>query len=125
MRKFFFVYILLCSDDSLYVGVTDDSLERAIEHNTNEDPIHYCFSRRPVQLVFTRLFTDSNDAIKYEKQVKKWSRAKKWALILGDYKRLHVLARCRNESNHIKFKLDQSPGSKVIQCSKCGFQWVA
>lgn len=124
MRKFFFVYILLCSDDSLYVGVTDDSLERVIQHNINEDPSHYCYRRRPVQLVFAKLFTDSNDAIKYEKQVKKWSRAKKWALILGDFKRLHELAKCRNETNHITVKLAKNPDSKVIECSKCGFQWV-
>ena len=99
MTELFFTYMVLCSDDKFYVGVTNDVVRRVVEHNSDKFPKSFCHIRRPVQLVFVRTFFDIIDAISYEKQIKKWSHKKKWALALGDLKLVHKLAECRNESH--------------------------
>ncbi|MFV8322602.1 GIY-YIG nuclease family protein [Flavobacterium sp. LS2R12] len=53
--KFYYVYILLCNDDTLYVGVTSDIDRRVTEHNMGKYPEAYTHSRRPVLLVFIRI----------------------------------------------------------------------
>jgi len=65
------------------------------QHNSGFYPDCYTFSRRPVALVFYAEFTDINFAIEKEKQIKKWSKAKKEALIRGEYDTLSNLARKR------------------------------
>ncbi|SDH42775.1 putative endonuclease [Flavobacterium omnivorum] len=103
--KFYYVYILLCNDDSLYVGVTSDIDRRVIEHNAGKYPDAYTHSRRPVTLLFYQDFTDPNQAIGFEKKLKKWSRVKKQALIDGNFDKLQDLSECRNATNH-KYKSD-------------------
>jgi putative endonuclease len=88
-----FVYILRCSDGSYYVGITHDTLEKRInEHNAGAYPRCYTKSRRPVELVFHQEFQWITDAIVVERRLKGWSRAKKEALIAGDFERLQELA---------------------------------
>jgi putative endonuclease len=48
-----------------------------MEHNAGKYPETYTHSRRPVILLFYQEFTDPNQAIEFEKKIKKWSRAKK------------------------------------------------
>ena len=91
--KISYVYILKCSDDSYYVGVTSDIVGRMFKHNTGFYSESYTSSRRPLELVFYCEFTDINLAIDKEKQIKKWSRAKKEALINGDFEALVNLAK--------------------------------
>ena len=98
--KFYYVYILLCNDDSLYVGVTSDIDRRVMEHNIGKYPDAYTHSRRPVTLVFYQDFTDPNQAIEFEKKIKKWSRVKKQALINGNFDKLQDLSECRNATHH-------------------------
>jgi len=88
-----YVYILKCSDSTYYTGVTSNLTQRMFQHNTGFYPDCYTFSRRPVALVFYAEFTDINFAIEKEKQIKKWSKAKKEALIRGEYDTLPNLAR--------------------------------
>jgi len=88
-----YVYILKCSDDSYYTGITSKLEQRMFQHNTAFYPDCYTVSRRPLELVFYAEFTDINFAIDTEKQIKKWSRAKKEALINGDYHALPNLAK--------------------------------
>ena len=88
-----YVYILKCSDDSYYTGVTSNLEQRIFQHNIAFYPDCYTASRRPLFLVFYAEFTDINLAIDLEKQIKKWSRAKKEALINGDYDSLPNLAK--------------------------------
>ncbi|MEL1240159.1 GIY-YIG nuclease family protein [Flavobacterium flavipallidum] len=102
--KFYYVYILKCADDSLYVGITSDIERRVLEHNGGKYPEAYTHSRRPVELVFCQDFTDPNQAIEFEKKIKKWSRAKKQALIDEKYDELQSLAECRN-ATHYKYNL--------------------
>ena len=80
----YFVYILRCSDDSLYAGVTNDYLHRLWQHREGIDPHCYTYKRRPVELAYVGIFGDINEAISWEKRVKRWSRRKKEALIRGD-----------------------------------------
>lgn len=98
--KTLYVYILECSDDSYYVGVTNNVGRRFIEHLTGLHETAYTYKRRPVKLVYCRQFTDPMEAIRYEKQVKGWSKAKKTALINNDFDLLHELASCKNETSH-------------------------
>ena len=76
-----YVYILKCSDDSYYTGITSNLIKRIKEHKIGLHKDSYTYSRRPIKMVFYAEFTDINLAIKTEKQIKNWSRAKKVALI--------------------------------------------
>jgi putative endonuclease len=98
--KFYYVYILKCKDLSLYVGVTSDIERRVMEHNDGKYPEAYTYKRRPLELVFCQNFTDPNQAIEFEKKIKKWSRAKKQSLIDENYDKLQSLSECRNATHH-------------------------
>ncbi len=90
-----YVYILKCSDGTYYTGVTSKLTQRLFQHDIGFYPDCYTAKRRPVTLVFYAEFTDINFAIDKEKQIKKWSRVKKEALINGDYDALPNLAKKR------------------------------
>ena len=91
--KFYSVYILKCSDNSYYTGFTSNLSKRFEEHKTGRYPDSYTHKRRPIYLVFYAEFTEPDIAIQTEKQIKKWSRAKKEALINGDFDKLPNLAK--------------------------------
>lgn len=79
----YYVYILKCSDNSYYVGITNNVERRVYEHN--EGIIKgYTQSRKPVKLVYYQTFQEVNEAIAFEKQLKGWTRSKKEALISGN-----------------------------------------
>ena len=90
--KQYFVYILLCNDGSYYTGITNDLERRIYEHENGIDIGSYTSRRRPVKLVFYEMFTDVNQAIAFEKQVKGWNRKKKEAVINGDWHLLPELS---------------------------------
>ena len=91
--KLSYVYILKCSDNSYYTGMTSNLLKRVFEHKTGKNKDSYTYTRRPVELVFYAEFTDINLAIQAEKQIKKWSRIKKQALINNEFDKLPNLAK--------------------------------
>ena len=95
-----YVYILKCSDNSYYTGVTSKLEQRMFQHNTAFYPDCYTASRRPVELVWYQDFTEPNQAIYFEKKIKKWSRAKKEAIINDKWDLLPFLAECKNETNY-------------------------
>ena len=87
------LYILRCADGSYYVGTTRTSFEiRLAQHNAGTFP-GYTASRRPVELIFSQWFDQITDAIECERKLKRWSRAKKEALIRGDFAALQLLAK--------------------------------
>ena len=88
-----YVYILKCSDNTYYTGVTSNLSQRVFQHENGFFQDCYTFNRRPVLLVFYAEFTDITIAIQKEKQIKKWSKAKKEALILGAFDDLPNLAK--------------------------------
>src|SRR5579883_1307515 len=91
-----YVYMLRRSDGSYYVGSAtgDDLSPRVDQHNAGAYP-GYTFSRRPVVLVWSEYFDRITDGIAMERRVKGWSRAKKEALIRGDWTQIRQLARRR------------------------------
>ncbi len=91
--KTYYVYILLCSDGSYYTGITSNLSERLIQHNSGKFKNSYTFKRKPVYLKFYCEFANAGLAITTEKQIKKWSRDKKEALINGEYDKLPNLAK--------------------------------
>ncbi len=90
-----FVYILRCNDGHYYVGMTHETVEKRVgEHNSGTYD-GYTKSRRPVTLLFAQQFDRITDAIAAERQLKRWTRAKKEALIRGDFDLLQELAKRR------------------------------
>ena len=88
-----YVYILKCSDNTYYTGITSNLKNRINEHQSGVYDKSYTHHRRPVNLVFYAEFTDIDIAIEKEKQLKKWSKAKKEALINNEYDSLINLAK--------------------------------
>ncbi len=86
--------MLRCSDGSYYVGQTDDLEKRVAEHQTGAVQ-GYTATRHPVELVYSAEFATRDEAVEREQQLKGWSRAKKEALIEGDWSRIHDLAKSR------------------------------
>ena len=96
--------MLKCSDGFYYVGVTNDINRRFEEQNEGTNTDAFTFNRRPVELVYWQEFSDYNQAIDWETQLKKWSRKKKEALINEDWERVKKLAVCNNETSHTNKK---------------------
>ena len=90
----FYAYILLCADGSYYTGHTEDLENRIAEHDHGRCG-GYTRNRRPVRLVWSENFPTRYEALSVERQIKGWSRAKKKALIDGDWPLLSRLARNR------------------------------
>jgi len=88
-----YVYILKCNDDTYYTGVSSNLSQRITEHQNGKHQNSYTYYRRPVSLAFFAEFTDINLAIDSEKQIKKWSKAKKEALINGEFELLPYLSK--------------------------------
>lgn len=78
----YYVYILKCSDDTLYTGITTDLGRRIDEHNgVFAGGAKYTSSRNPVVLAHYQLFPDRSSASKEEYRIKKLSRKQKQKLI--------------------------------------------
>ena len=93
----YFVYILECVDQSFYIGVTNNVELRLHQHQTGIDTQSYTYTKRPVELVWYEEFNCIDQAIAFEKKLKGWSRAKKIALIKGEYQRLPGLSKKKFE----------------------------
>lgn len=76
----YFVYILQCSDSSLYVGSTNNLDKRMREHNELKSGAHYTKIRRPVVLKYKEELPDLSQARKREAEIKRWPRQKKLGL---------------------------------------------
>ena len=90
----FWVYVLRCADGSYYTGHTDNLEARIGQHQSGLLP-GWTHTRRPVELAYAAEFSTREQALSSERQIKGWSRAKKEALIDGDWDRLSTLARRR------------------------------
>ena len=91
-----YLYILRLGSGRLYTGSTTNLDQRYKDHysgkasrTTKIDP--------PIELVYSEKLATFSEARKREAQIKRWSKAKKEALILGDTKRLRSLAKSRNK----------------------------
>jgi len=77
----YFVYILECSDKTLYTGITTDLKRRVDEHNNSDKGAKYTKLRRPVKLVYSEKSQDRSSASKREHSIKKMTRVAKMELI--------------------------------------------
>ncbi|HIC12827.1 MAG TPA: GIY-YIG nuclease family protein [Sulfurimonas sp.] len=77
----YFVYILKCSDDTLYTGITTDLKRRVDEHNNSDKGAKYTKLRRPVSLMYSETSEDRSSASKREYVIKKLNRKAKLELI--------------------------------------------
>lgn len=77
----YFVYILECSDNTLYTGIATDVSRRVDEHNNSDKGAKYTRIRRPVKLVYTEELDDRSSASKREYAIKKLPREEKLKLI--------------------------------------------
>ena len=93
----YYVYILKCSDGSYYTGSTNDLSQRLWEHQEGLSLTAYTHSRRPVELVWNEEVTTYHEAFMHERQIKGWSRAKKEALIRGDWDGIHEIVRAERK----------------------------
>jgi putative endonuclease len=103
-QKIYYVYILKCSDDSYYTGVTNNLERRLNEHQYGVNEGSYTYFRRPVELKFFEEFKYINQAIEIEKKIKKWSKGKKKALIENNWDKIKELSICKNSSNSKNYK---------------------
>ena len=100
----FWVYMLRCVDESYYIGVTNNLKMRLHEHITGFDEGCYTYKRLPVECVYSRFFEYVEDAIRWEKRIKRWTRAKKEALFRNDKYGLQFGSRgqCRRRIDHMR-----------------------
>ena len=80
------VYILCCSDGSLYTGATKDLARRLQAHGTGRAS-KYTRSRRPVRLVYQALFRSWRSALREEARIKRLTRGEKLALVSSGARR--------------------------------------
>ena len=87
-----YVYILGCGNGSYYVGHTHDLDARCVRHYSKASARHTA-QNGVVDLLYHETFACEIDAIRRERQIKRWSRAKKEALIAGNTNQLRRLSR--------------------------------
>ena len=83
--KAYYVYLVKCSDDTLYCGYTTNVEKRIATHNKGKGA-KYTRARRPVSLVYNECFETKNEALRREIQIKKMTRKEKLYLIQKGYK---------------------------------------
>lgn len=76
----YYLYMLQCADGTLYTGITTDIKRRVKEHNGSILGSKYTRARRPVKLVFSRVFVTRSQACQEEARVKKLPRSEKLRL---------------------------------------------
>jgi superfamily II DNA or RNA helicase len=90
-----YMYILECADGSFYTGSTKD-LKYRLEQHRNGEGANHTRKQLPVKLIYYEKFERIDEAFEREKQVQGWSRAKKIALIKGDFDLLKKLSKARS-----------------------------
>ncbi len=91
-----YVYIVRCRDGTLYVGHTDDLASREKTHNDGFGA-SYTAKRRPVRLVYSEQHASIAAPVARERQLKRWTAAKKEALIAGNLTQVKSLSKRRQK----------------------------
>jgi putative endonuclease len=92
----FWAYMLHCRGGYFYTGHTDNLENRIAQHESGMLP-GFAFEYAPIKLVWSQEFATRYEALAAERQIKGWSRAKKLALIQGDWLKIAELA--KNKGN--------------------------
>ncbi len=72
----YFVYILLCSDQSLYTGITKNPKQRFSDHLSGRGGA-YTRSHKPLKIIYLEKLPDKSTALKREAEIKSWTKLKK------------------------------------------------
>ena len=96
----FWVYTLRCRDGSYYIGHTDNLEARLGAHHAGVVE-GYTKLRLPVRLVYSEEAQTRIVALERERQLKRWSRAKKEALAKGNLERLKWLSRSQTSTSSV------------------------
>jgi putative endonuclease len=104
------LYILRCADGSYYTGSTNNLPLRLAQHQAGEG-CDYTRHRLPVELIFSEEFPSEHHAFLRERQVKGWTRAKKEALIRGDWEALVKLSRSGSTVESKRASEDENDGA--------------
>ncbi len=107
----FYAYLLRCADGSYYAGHTDDLEARVAQHQSGAYPGH-TRTRRPVELIWAERFPSRDEAFAAERKIKGWSRAKKEALVRGDWAAISRLAR-KSFDTPLRLRLAATRGERV------------
>tara|TARA_Y100000310_G_scaffold295172_1_gene326256 strand:- start:850 stop:1134 length:285 start_codon:yes stop_codon:yes gene_type:complete len=83
--KKWFLYVVCCSDGTLYTGVTTDLKRRLHEHNNNSRGAKYTKNRRPVKLVYWTTHANRSEAQREEHRIKQLSKTGKGLLIIANF----------------------------------------
>lgn len=108
MERPFFSYMLRCADGSYYVGSTDDLEKRIAEHKHGEG-CEWTHRRLPVDLVWSQEFPTREEAREAEHRIKRWSRAKKEAIIEGRFDIVSKLASRSAEGRALRDARKRAP----------------
>jgi len=101
----YFLYILRCSDNSLYIGHTNDLDRRFGEHGEGSGSVHTA-EKVAVEVVWGEEYETREEAFWRERQIKGWTRRKKEALIAGDWDRVKFLAQCHAKHGKTYVRLE-------------------
>ena len=93
------VYILECDDRSYYIGHSHDEELRFLRHKHKAGAEH-TKKHTPRKIIYTESFNNKPQAVRREIQLKKWSHAKKQALIDGDMKLLKELSISKDHNTY-------------------------
>ncbi len=91
----FWAYILHCHGGAYYTGHTDN-LPRRVGEQESGMIAGFTADKLPVTLVWSQEFATRFEALEAERRIKGWSRAKKMALIRGDWDKISALAKGKN-----------------------------
>ncbi len=108
----FWTYMLHCADRTFYVGHTED-LDARVGAHCSGIIAGYTATRLPVKLVWAEEFPSRYEALQAERQIKGWGRAKKLALIRGDWLRISDLARNSKDKERASTSSARTEGSKA------------
>ncbi|MBI4084329.1 MAG: GIY-YIG nuclease family protein [Candidatus Levybacteria bacterium] len=75
-----FVYILLCVDNSFYTGISDNPQQRFLDHKNGKGG-RYTRSHKPIKIIYQEQLATKSEALRREKQIKGWSREKKMRML--------------------------------------------
>jgi len=92
------LYILRLKSGQLYIGSTTD-LDRRVKEHYSDKASRTTKLDSPFKMVYSESLPTFSDARKREAQIKRWTRAKKEALVAGDMVKLRNLSKSRNRIN--------------------------
>ncbi len=113
----FWVYLLRCSDGTYYAGHTDNLESRLAQHHAGEGG-DWTRRRRPVELVSSAVAPTREEALAFERRIKGWTRAKKEALVAGDWDRIHLLVQPPKKRPSTSLRTNEG-GSRTKKLKHC------